>query len=506
MCAENICFYMIKNKKIKSALVSVYQKDNLDAVVKKLNELQVKIFSTGGTKNYIESLGIPVTAVESVTNYPSIFAGRVKTLHPKIFGGILYRRDEADDCDELVKYDVPEIDLVIVDLYPFKEVVESGAEENEIIENIDIGGVSLIRAAAKNYTDVTVISSSEQYEGLLTILSKMNAETNLSIRRSLAWHAFGIVAQYDFEILKYFSESGEKINPLRYGENPHQSGAFIGDFDGMFDKLHGKEISYNNLLDIEAAVHLIGDFDEPTFAILKHTNPCGVASSDTIFNAWKNALKCDPVSAFGGILIANRTIDIETARSIDEIFYELLIAPDFSPDAIELLTVKKNRILLRQKKFEIYSKQSRTLLTGILSQDVDLNTETAQDMKCVTAVKPTDKQLTDLVFANKIVKHSKSNAIIIVKDKQMTGKGVGQTSRIDALNQALEKSNDFDYSDAVMASDAFFPFPDCVEQAAKAGIKAIVQPGGSIRDNESVECCNKHNISMVLTGIRHFKH
>ena len=508
---------MNRTKKIKSALISVYHKDNLDAIIRKLNQLQVKIYSTGGTKTFIEGLGVPVTAVESLTDYPSIFGGRVKTLHPKVFGGILYRRDEAKDCDETAKFGIPDIDLVIVDLYPFEETVASGVSDEQVVEKIDIGGISLIRAAAKNHKDVVIVPSKREYKSLLELLETKNGETDIEDRRKFATAAFNVSSHYDAAIFNYFNrESGELVfkqsftngMTLRYGENPHQKGVFFGDFDVMFEKLHGKEISYNNLLDIDAAVSLIAEFDEPTFAILKHNNACGLASSDVLLDAWKKALAGDSVSAYGGILVTNRTVDMETAYEVDAIFYEVLIAPDFEPDAFELLKNKKSRILLRHKEPMISQQQFRSLLNGVVVQDKDFATETIQDMRPVTEVQPTADELSDLVFANKIVKHSKSNAIVLAKGKQLIGSGVGQTSRVDALRHAIEKAGNFDFNlkGAVMASDAYFPFSDCVNIAAQAGVTAIVQPGGSIRDKESIDCCNEQHIAMVFTGARHFKH
>ena len=508
---------MSDTRKIKSALISVYHKDNLDAIVKKLHQMQVKIYSTGGTKCFIDGLGVPVTAVESLTDYPSIFDGRVKTLHPKVFGGILYRRDEVGDCDEAVKFNIPDIDLVIVDLYPFEETVASGASESEVIEKIDIGGISLIRAAAKNYQDVVVVPSQREYLPLLELLEAKNGETSVEDRRKFAIAAFNVSSHYDTSIFNYFNhEQGEPVfkrsytdgMTLRYGENPHQKGLFFGNFDEMFTKLHGKEISYNNLLDIDAAVSLIAEFDEPTFAILKHNNACGLASSNVLLEAWKKAFAGDPVSAFGGVIVTNRTVDLETAREIDTLFYEVLIAPAFEPEALELLKTKKNRILLLYQAEKMAQQQFRSLLNGLVVQDGDLSTETIHDMKPVTAVQPTAEELTDMVFANKIVKHSKSNAIVLAKGKQLLASGVGQTSRVDALKHAIDKAKSFgfDLHEAAMASDAYFPFPDCVEIAGEAGIRAIVQPGGSVRDNESIECCNKKQIAMVFTGVRHFKH
>ncbi len=504
-------------KRIKSALISVYHKDHLDEIVKKLDQLQVKIYSTGGTKSFIEGLGVPVIAVEELTQYPSIFGGRVKTLHPKVFGGILYRRDEPSDLAETEKYGIPDIDLVIVDLYPFEETVASGATDAEIIEKIDIGGISLIRAAAKNFNDVVIVPSKREYEPLLNLLNTKNGETSLEDRRVFAAAAFNVSSHYDTAIFNYFNkelgipvfkQSDSEAMILRYGENPHQKGLFFGNFDALFEKLNGKEISYNNLLDIDAAVSLIAEFEEPTFAILKHNNACGLASSSSLLDAWKKALAGDPVSAFGGVLITNRTVDLETAKEIDALFYEVLIAPDYVPEAVELLKGKKNRILLKQKNTKLADRQFKSLLNGAVVQDRDQSTETPEQMKPVTEVVPTKEQLSDLAFANKIVKHSKSNAIVLAKDKQLIASGVGQTSRVDALKHAIEKAKNFgfDLNGSVMASDAYFPFSDCVELSAAAGVKAIVQPGGSIRDNESIECCNKWHIGMVFTGIRHFKH
>ncbi|MDR2848459.1 MAG: bifunctional phosphoribosylaminoimidazolecarboxamide formyltransferase/IMP cyclohydrolase [Bacteroidales bacterium] len=504
-------------KRIKSALISVYHKDNLDVIVRKLHNLQVKIYSTGGTKSFIEELGIPVTSVESLTDYPSVFGGRVKTLHPKVFGGILYRREEAKDREEAAKYGVPDIDLVIVDLYPFEETVASGAPEADVIEKIDIGGISLIRAAAKNYKDVLIVPSKREYAPLQALLEEKNGETDIEDRRRFAGAAFNVSSHYDTSIFNYFNRDLQEPvfkqsltgnMALRYGENPHQQGSYFGDFDALFDKLNGKEISYNNLLDIDAAVNLIADFDEPTFAILKHNNACGLASDDKMLKAWEKALAGDPVSAFGGVLIANREIDVATAAEIDKLFYEVLIAPSFSPDALSLLQGKKNRILLRQKSALNAKTQYRSVLNGVIYQEKDLFTEQAEIMKPVTTLAPSKEQLTDLVFANKIVKHSKSNAIVLAKNKQLLASGVGQTSRVDALKQAVEKAGTFgfDLNGAVMSSDAFFPFPDCVEIAGQAGIKAIVQPGGSIKDKESVDVANRLSVAMVVSGVRHFKH
>ncbi|MBN1598894.1 MAG: bifunctional phosphoribosylaminoimidazolecarboxamide formyltransferase/IMP cyclohydrolase [Bacteroidales bacterium] len=502
--------------RIQTALVSVYHKDRMDEICSLLYEQNIKIISTGGTKSFIEELDVPVKAVEELTSYPSILGGRVKTLHPKIFGGILSRRDEALDNEQVKQYEIPEIDLVVVDLYPFEETVASGAGEQDIIEKIDIGGISLIRAAAKNFKDVVIISSQDQYTDLVEIL-KNGAETTLEQRKELAMKAFRISSHYDSAIFNYFSKDTDQkgfqvsISPakkLRYGENPHQEGTFYGRFNDIFDQLHGKEISYNNLLDIEAAVYLIDEFEETTFAILKHNNACGIASRPKLADAYKAALAGDPVSAFGGILITNTEIDKATADEINELFCEVVIAPLYEDKALEVLKSKKNRIILIRKECELPKKQFRTLLNGVLEQDRDISMEGRNEMKPVTKKVPADKEYIDLEFANKVVKNSKSNTIVLVKDKQLMASGVGQTSRVDALRHAIEKATGFkfDLKGGVMASDAFFPFPDCVEIADKAGIIAIVQPGGSIRDKDSIEYCDNHNMAMVLTGVRHFKH
>jgi len=505
------------NKKIKSALVSVYYKEGLDAVARKLENLGVKIYSTGGTEKYIKDLGIKVTAVENLTGYPSILGGRVKTLHPKIFGGILSRRDNKKDKEELKEYEIPEIDLVIVDLYPFEETVKSGAGHQDIIEKIDIGGISLIRAAAKNYKDVVIVSSRNQYEEIIDLLIRQNGKTTIEDRYRFALEAFNLSSHYDTHIFNYFNKdklsttlkvSHQEARLLRYGENPHQKGVFYGELEKLFDKLHGKEISYNNLLDIEAAVYLIDDFKETTFAILKHNNACGLASRDKLIHAWKDALAGDPVSAFGGILITNKEIDEETAREIDNLFFEVVIAPSYNRKALDILMKKKNRIILIRKSLELPKEQFRTLLHGVIWQDRDVKIESQKDIQVVTKVKPSKQELIDLEFANKLVKHTKSNTIVLAKNKQLCASGVGQTSRVDALKQAIEKAGNFgfDLNGAVMASDAFFPFPDCVEIANKAGIKAVIQPGGSIRDKDSVDYCDRNKMSMVCTGTRHFKH
>ena len=507
---------MADSKKIKTALVSVYHKDKLDEIIRALHADGVQFISTGGTQSFIESLGIPCQAVESLTTYPSILGGRVKTLHPKIFGGILARRALPEDLAQMEQYEIPEIDLVIVDLYPFEDTVASGAEEQAIIEKIDIGGISLIRAAAKNYKDVVIVASQAQYEPFLNLLKEQGATTTLDTRRWFAKEAFAVSSHYDSAIFNYFD--GESASAfrytannskmLRYGENPHQKGVFFGDFDNLFEQLQGKEISYNNLLDIDAAVNLMADFDDVTFAILKHNNACGVASRPTVLEAWKDALAGDPVSAFGGVLITNAVLDRATAEEINKIFFEVIIAPDYDTDALEILTQKKNRIILVQKNAKLPTRQVRSVLNGVLVQDKDLKVEGAEDMKTVTKKAPTASEIEDMIFANKIVKHSKSNSIVLAKNKQLCASGVGQTSRVDALKQAVEKAGNFqfDLNGAVMASDAFFPFPDCVEIAKNAGVTAVVPPGGSIKDQESVDYCDNNGVAMVMTGFRHFKH
>lgn len=507
----------MNDKKIKTALISVYHKTNLEEIVLKLDQLGVKLISTGGTQKFIEELGVKVTPVENLTDYPSILGGRVKTLHPRIFGGILARMDNQSDLQQLEHYQIEGIDLVIVDLYPFEDTVASGASESAIIEKIDIGGISLIRAAAKNHKDVVIVPSQEQYPVLLELLSNKKGLTSLEDRKKLAMEAFNVSSHYDTAIFQYFNKDFHKkvfkqsiltSRALRYGENPHQEGTFYGHFEEMFEKLHGKEISYNNLLDIEAAVYLIDDFTETTFAILKHNNACGIASRQRLLDAWKDALAGDPISAFGGILIANMKIDKETAEEINKLFYEVIIAPSYAGDALEVLKTKKNRIILARKETRLPATQFRTLLNGVVEQNRDINIETAKDMKTVTIRKPASEELTDLEFANKVVKHSKSNTIVLVKNKQLLASGVGQTSRVDALKQAIAKAGNFglELRDGVMASDAFFPFPDCVEIADKAGIISVIQPGGSIKDQDSIDYCDKHDMAMVFTGIRHFKH
>jgi phosphoribosylaminoimidazolecarboxamide formyltransferase / IMP cyclohydrolase len=502
--------------KIKTALISVYYKENLDIVVKKLNNLGVKIISTGGTKSFIEDLGISVTPVEELTSYPSILGGRVKTLHPKVFGGILARRNEEIDLEQLGKYEIPEIDLVIVDLYPFEETLRSDANEQAIIEKIDIGGISLIRAAAKNFKDVLVISSRDQYPALTELLEKGGGSSNLAERRSFAAKAFDVSSHYDSLIFSYFDggefnalkQSYRPSTKLRYGENPHQEGYFFGNFDELFSQLHGKEISYNNILDIDAAIGLISEFEEITFAILKHNNACGIASRPSLLEAWKAALAGDPISAFGGVLICNTKVDSATAREINNLFFEIIIAPSYDDEALYILKEKKNRIILIQKSSQTPKHQIRTALNGVIMQDRDLHTESAADFKVVTKLSPGQRETEDLIFANKIVKHTKSNAIVLAKDLQLVASGVGQTSRIDALRHSIAKAGsfNFDLNGAVMASDAFFPFADSVEIAHAAGISAVVQPGGSVKDKDSIDYCDNNNMIMVFTGIRHFKH
>jgi len=506
------------DKKIKSALLSVYDKEGLKPIVEELHQQGVKLYSTGGTQKFIEELGIAVEAVENVTSYPSILDGRVKTLHPKVFGGLLARR-EKDHLAQLEQYSIPEIDLVIVDLYPFEETVAQSKVENDIIEKIDIGGISLIRAAAKNYREVAVVPSKLEYDFFLDILQEKQGYTSLKERKELARRAFKVSSNYDISIYQYFNigsgdlafkQSLHQATVLRYGENPHQQGIFYGRLDDVFEQLNGKAISFNNLVDIDAAVALMREFEKakPTFAVLKHTNSCGVATRPTVLEAWQAALAGDNISAFGGILIANRPIDLATAEAIDEIFYEVLIAPDFEEDALELLRKKKKRIILQIHEFYVPPRSFKSLLNGVIEQATDLKTETSDDLKTATKRKPTKKETEDLLFANICVKHIKSNAIVLVKDQQLVGMGCGQTSRVDALKQAITKAGvfGFDLDGAVMASDAFFPFPDCVEIADEAGITAVIQPGGSIKDQESIDYCNEHDMAMVMTGTRHFKH
>lgn len=508
---------MNSTKKIQSALISVFDKTGLEPIVKALNQQNVTIFSTGGTEDFILNLGIPVVKVEDVTSYPSILGGRVKTLHPKIFGGILNRQDHEGDIQQMKDYEIPQIDLVIVDLYPFEKTVASGASEADIVEKIDIGGISLIRAAAKNFKDTVIVASVNEYAYFLETYSQNHGSTNLEQRRWLATQAFHVSSHYDTAIFNYFNtedtfykSSISNGQTLRYGENPHQKGLFFGNFEEMFTKLHGKELSYNNLLDVDAAVNLIFEFknDAPTFAILKHNNACGIATKETIKEAYLAALAGDPTSAFGGVLIANCKIDVETANEINALFCEVVIAPAFEKEAVAILQEKKNRIILVQNEVALPNKQVRTCLNGILIQDKDYVTDNNSHLTTVTLLEPSIQQIEDLIFASKICKNTKSNTIVLAKNKTLIASGTGQTSRVDALKQAIEKAKSFGFelSGAVMASDAFFPFPDCVEIAGNEGISAVIQPGGSIKDSLSIDYCNENKIAMVFTGIRHFKH
>jgi len=510
---------MNTTKTAKSALISVFSKEGLAPIVQKMKELDITIYSTGGTEKFIKELGVAVIPVEDVTSYPSILGGRVKTLHPKVFGGILNRQNNEGDVAELEEYAIPQLDIVIVDLYPFEKTVASGASEQDIIEKIDIGGISLIRAAAKNFADVTCVASVDDYVEFLDILTAGEGNITLEDRKRFAAKAFKVSSHYDTAIFNYFNTdlkipalkiSEHQGKTLRYGENPHQQGAFYGDFDAMFDHLHGKELSYNNLLDVDAAVNLIGEFknESPTFAVLKHNNACGLAQRSTIAQAYIDALAGDPTSAFGGVLIANKEIDKATAQEIHKLFCEVVIAPSYSTSALELLKGKKNRIILVQKEVTLPEIQVRSCLNGTLVQDKDIKTDTSSDLKTVTKKSPAAQETKDLLFASKICKHTKSNTIVFVKNEQLLGSGTGQTSRVDALKHAVEKANtfQFDLQGAVMASDAFFPFPDCVELADRAGITAVIQPGGSIKDQLSIDYCDANEIAMVMTGTRHFKH
>ncbi len=508
---------MSTTKTIKSALISVFSKDGLEPIVRKLHEQNVTFYSTGGTEEFIKNMDIPVVPVEDVTSYPSILGGRVKTLHPKIFGGILNRQDHEGDVAQMTEYNIPQIDLVIVDLYPFEKTVASGAPEADIIEKIDIGGISLIRAAAKNFKDTVIVASVDQYAEFLDLITEQNGATTLENRKLFATKAFHVSSNYDTAIFNYFntdetiykaSVAGGQV--LRYGENPHQKGFFFGDFDAMFTKLHGKELSYNNLLDVDAAVNLILEFknEDPTFAILKHNNACGLAQRKNMKDAYLDALAGDPTSAFGGVLIANGKIDVATAQEINKLFCEVVIAPSYEDEAVKILEEKKNRIILVQHEVELPQRQVRTALNGLLIQDRNNATDNKSQLKTVTLTAPTNQEIEDLLFASKICKNTKSNTIVLAKNGQLIASGTGQTSRVDALRQAIEKAKSFEFSleGAVMASDAFFPFPDCVEIAHHAGISAVIQPGGSIKDELSINYCNENNVAMVFTGTRHFKH
>ena len=508
---------MNTTKTIQSALISVFSKEGLEPIVRQLNSQNVTIYSTGGTEDFIKNLGIPVIAVEDVTSYPSILGGRVKTLHPKVFGGILNRQDNESDVQQMLEFNIPQIDLVIVDLYPFEKTVASGASEEEIIEKIDIGGISLIRAAAKNFKDTVIVSSMDQYSLLLDLITSQNGGTTLENRKLLATKAFHVSSHYDGAIFNYFNtdetiykESIADGQVLRYGENPHQKGFFFGDFDSMFKKVHGKELSYNNLLDVDAAVNLINEFknDGPTFGILKHNNACGLATRTTISEAYNVALACDPTSAFGGVLISNTKIDCATATEINKLFCEVVIAPEYEPEALSILQEKKNRIILIQNDVKLPSKQVRTCLNGLLIQERNNITDNKNDLRTVTTTAPSEQEIKDLIFASKICKNTKSNTIVFAKDGTLISSGTGQTSRVDALLQAIDKAKNFgfDLHGASMASDAFFPFPDCVEIAKNAGITAVIQPGGSIKDELSINYCNENKVAMVFTGTRHFKH
>lgn len=505
-------------RKIQSALISVYYKDQLEPIIQLLKEQGVTIYSTGGTQTFIEEQGAKVIPVEELTQYPAVFGGRVKTLHPKVFGGILHRRENQQDMQEVETYEIPSIDLVIVDLYPFEETVASGAEEQEVIEKIDIGGISLIRAAAKNYQDVLIVSSREQYSQLEYLLRERKGETMLEDRKLFAAFAFDISSHYDSAIFNYFNKSNSirrlKVSErsaqvLRYGENPHQEGAFYGNLAALFAQLNGKELSFNNLVDVDAAVALVEDLKGRTaFAIIKHTNACGCATGETVLEAYTKALAADPVSAFGGVLVTNAKVDMEAAEELNKLFFEILVAPDFDDQALALLKEKKNRILLKQREALPQRKQLKSLLNGFIEQDRDGIVDKAADFKVATQAEPSQEERRALEFASLLAKHTKSNTIVLAKDGQLIASGVGQTSRVDALKQAIHKAESFGLSldGAVMASDAFFPFADCVEIAHKAGVRAVVQPGGSIRDKDSVSYCDEHGMSMVFTGVRHFKH
>jgi len=505
-------------KKITRALISVFYKDNLEPIIKELAASGVEFISTGGTQEFIEKLGYPVTPVEKVTGYPSIFGGRVKTLHPSIFGGILFRRNDPADVQQAKEFSIAPIDLVIVDLYPFSETVQKGKSLDEIVEKIDIGGIALIRGTAKNYNDVLIVSSRDQYGELLDLLKRKNGSTELADRQRFATMAFDVTSHYDSVIFNYFnleqqipglkvSEQHGKV--LRYGENPHQRGTFFGDLDALFDQLNGKELSYNNLVDVDAALNLLAEFKgETSFVVIKHTNACGVATGTTVKNAYVKAFQADTVSAFGGVLATNQTLDRDAAEEINKLFFEILIAPDYTKEGLELLRSRKNRIILKQKQELHVKSQFKSLLNGVIEQEADFKTDSREDLKTVTKRSPTEVEIKALLFASKIAKHTKSNTIVLAVEGQLLASGVGQTSRVDSLKQAIEKAKSmgFDLKGAVMASDAFFPFPDCVEIAHQQGIQAVIQPGGSIKDKDSIDLCDRYNMAMVFTGFRHFKH
>jgi len=512
--------FMNSTHKITSALISVFDKEGLAPIIQELNKQGVTLYSTGGTEKFIRDMGIEVVAVEDITSYPSILGGRVKTLHPKVFGGILNRQNVASDQQELKQYEIPQLDLVIVDLYPFENTVASGASEQDIIEKIDIGGISLIRAAAKNFADVLCVSDKNDYQEVLDLLIASNGAPSREDRKRFATKAFQVSSHYDAAIFNYFNNdtqassalkiSQQEAKSLRYGENPHQEGTFYGPLGDLLEQIHGKEVSYNNLLDIDAAVNLMLEFydGQPTFAILKHNNACGFATRNNLVNAYEDALAGDPVSAFGGVLITNKEIDLATAEKINDLFCEVVIAPSFAQEALAVLTSKKNRILLTQKSTKLKGKTIRTCLNGYLVQDRDNVTDSKDILTTATDKAPNESEIEDLLFASKICKHTKSNTIVLVKNGQLLASGTGQTSRVDALQQAINKAQNFgfDLTNAVMASDAFFPFPDCVEIAKNAGVMSVIQPGGSIKDQLSIDYCNAQNMSMVFTGIRHFKH
>jgi phosphoribosylaminoimidazolecarboxamide formyltransferase / IMP cyclohydrolase len=508
----------MSTRKISRALVSVFYKDKLEPIINLLGKNGVEFVSTGGTQEFIEKLGFNVSPVEKLTGYPSIFGGRVKTLHPVVFGGILFRRDDSGDVKQASEFNIAPIDLVIVDLYPFEETLAKGGSEEDVIEKIDIGGISLIRAAAKNFKDVLIVASRNQYEEVYRLLEASNCSPNLTDRKKFAAMAFDVTSHYDSAIFSYFNQefqipsykkSIQRGRTLRYGENPHQKGIYYGELESLFEQLNGKELSYNNLVDIDATINLLKEFDdEIAFVIIKHTNACGVATATSVREAYLKAFQADTISAFGGVLATNEQIDLSAAEEINKLFFEILIAPAYSDEALALLKSKKNRMLLLQKSKLNETKQSKTILNGIIEQDLDLKTDSKEDLKVVTKKAPTSSETQALLFASKICKHTKSNTIILANEGQLLASGVGQTSRVDALKQAIEKAAAFGFSlqGSVMASDAFFPFPDCVEIASQQGISAVIQPGGSVKDQDSINFCDQHNMSMIFTGIRHFKH